>query len=89
MMKRNAGGHEHHSAGHFFGQYRVTLFGTGPNSFHEGAIRRYIGGLLFFFGVACLISAVMQPVTEGTGIAVAFIVFGMVIPGAIWLFRTT
>lgn len=50
-------------------------------------MRRYVGGLLFFFGVACLISAALQPVTEGTGLAVAFIVLGMVVPGAIWLFR--
>ena len=50
-------------------------------------MRRYVGGLLFFFGVACLISALFQPFTEGTGLALAVIVLGMIVPGAIWLFR--
>jgi hypothetical protein len=42
---------------------------------------------MFVFGVACLVSAAMQPITQGTGLAVAFIVLALVVPGAIWLFR--
>ena len=50
-------------------------------------MRRYIGGVLFFFGLAALGSFVNTPVGEGSGFALAVILFVLVIPGAIWLFR--